>query len=136
MPAPLPNRDISLLAARILLALLYLLSGLSKVTAFDGAVQYAASHNLPLPQVGIVIAILVELPLAILLILGWQTRLLAWVFAIYTVATALFFHNFWDVADAAQHGNQFIHFWKNIAITGGYLALAGAGSGRIAIRPD
>ncbi len=136
MAAPLPNRDISLLAARILLAALYLLSGFSKLTTFDGSVQYAAAHNLPFPVIGIVIAIIVELPLAILLVLGWQTRLLAWIFAIYTVAAALFFHNFWAVTDAAQHGNQFIHFWKNIAIAGGYLALAGAGSGRFALKPD
>jgi putative oxidoreductase len=52
--------------------------------------------------------------------------------AIFTVATALFFHKYWSAPDAMKMMQQ-INFNKNIAIAGGLLALAGFGAGRFSI---
>ncbi len=120
------------LAGRILLALIFITSGFSKIAGFDGTVGYIASKGLPLAAVGAVIAIVVELGGGVLVALGLLTRPVAIVMAIFTVATAIFFHNFWAVP-AAQVMAQQINFWKNISITGGFLMLAAFGPGAISI---
>ena len=116
------------LAARVLLALLFVPAGFSKIAGFAGTAGYIASVGLPLPEVGAVIAIVVELGFGLALIAGFQTRIVALVMAVFTVATALFFHKYWAVAPEAVMVNQ-IMFMKNIAIAGGLLALTAFGGG-------
>lgn len=53
--------------------------------------------------------------------------------AFYTVATAMVGHNFWDATDAAVQHDMVIHFWKNIAIAGGFLLLFVTGAGGASI---
>jgi uncharacterized membrane protein YphA (DoxX/SURF4 family) len=53
--------------------------------------------------------------------------------AAFTIVAALIGHRFWDITDAAQRGNQLNHFWKNIAMIGGFLALYVAGAGALSI---
>ena len=77
----------------------------------------AGTAGMPLPQLGIVVAIVVELLFSILLILGFQTRLVALVMAGFSIATALFFHN--NTADT----EQLINFMKNVSIAGGFLQI-------------
>lgn len=117
------------LTGRILIALIFLMAGLGKVTGFEHTVGYIASKGLPLPQLAAVGAILVELGGGIMLVLGWNTRLAAAAIFVFTAMTALFFHNFWAVSpDQAQ--NQMIHFMKNVSMMGGllYVVIHGAGA--------
>ena len=120
------------LAARVLLALLFVPAGFSKIAGFAGTAGYIASVGLPLPEVGAVIAIVVELGFGLALIAGFQTRIVALVMAVFTVATALFFHKYWAVAPEAVMVNQ-IMFMKNIAIAGGLLALVAFGPGALSV---
>jgi putative oxidoreductase len=53
--------------------------------------------------------------------------------ALFTLVAALIGHRFWDVTDAAQRGNQLIHFWMDIAMVGSFLALYVAGAGAFSI---
>jgi len=118
------------LAARILIAAIFVLSGFSKITGFDGTVGYIASKGLPMPALGAVAAIIVELGGGILLITGWKARWAAAAMFVFTLAAAIFFHNFWAVpADQAQ--NQMIHFMKNISMMGGLLMVVLYGSGAL-----
>jgi putative oxidoreductase len=120
------------LAGRILIALIFLMAGLGKVTGFAGTVSYIASKGLPLPQLAAVGAIVVELGGGIMLVLGWKTRLAAAAIFFFTGMTALFFHNFWGVApDQAQ--NQMIHFMKNISMMGGLLYVVVHGAGALSL---
>ncbi|KQW54631.1 DoxX family protein [Variovorax sp. Root411] len=120
------------LIGRILVAYLFIPAGIGKLMGFGGTVGYITSVGLPLPQVGAAIAILVELGLGIALLLGFKTRWTAIVMAIFTVATALFFHKYWSAPDAMKMMQQ-INFNKNIAIAGGLLAIAAFGAGRFSI---
>jgi putative oxidoreductase len=117
------------LTGRILIALIFLMAGLGKITGFEHTVGYIASKGLPLPQLAAIGAILVELGGGIMLVLGWNTRLAAAAIFVFTAMTALFFHNFWAVSpDQAQ--NQMIHFMKNVSMMGGllYVVIHGAGA--------
>ena len=134
MSRPVANsmQDTLALIGRILIAYLFIPAGFGKLMGFAGTVGYITSAGLPLPQVAAAIAIIVELGFGIALVVGFQTRLVALGLALFTVATALFFHKYWAVPDAMKM-MQTINFNKNIAIAGGLLALAAFGAGRFSI---
>jgi putative oxidoreductase len=120
------------LAARILLALMVVLAGFSKLTGFEGTVGYIASKGLPLPQVGAAIALLVEIVGGIALIVGWNARWAAAVLAVFTAAATVIFHNFWAVpADQAMVQN--LMFMKNVSVVGGLLAIVAFGAGALSL---
>ncbi|AVQ80855.1 MULTISPECIES: DoxX family protein [Variovorax] len=125
-------QDTLALIGRILIAYLFIPAGFGKLMGFGGTVGYITSAGLPLPEVAAVIAIIIELGLGIALLLGFKTRWTAIVMAIFTVATALFFHKYWSAPEAMKMMQQ-INFNKNIAIAGGLLAFAAFGAGRFSI---
>ena len=120
------------LTGRLLLALLFLPAGLSKIGGFAGTAGYIASKGLPLPEVGAAIAIAVEVLGGLALILGFGTRWAALILAAFTVVAGVIFHNFWALP-AEQQTIQQIMFMKNIAVAGGLLVLAGFGPGALSI---
>ncbi len=117
------------LVGRILLAVLFVPAGFSKIAGFAGTAGYIASVGLPLPQVGAAAAIVIELGLGLLLLAGWRTRAVALVLALFTLVAAVFFHNYW-ASPADQLMMQQINFYKNVAIAGGLLAFTAFGAGR------
>ena len=120
------------LLGRILLALIFITSGFGKITGFEDTVGYIASKGLPLPQLGAIIAIIVEVGGSILLVIGYKARWAALALAIFTLAAAIFFHNYWAV-DVAEKMGQQINFWKNVAMTGGFLMAYAFGPGRYSL---
>jgi putative oxidoreductase len=112
---------------RLLIASIYLISGLGKIAAPAMTQAYIAAAGLPLPLLAYLVAVAVEVGGGILLVLGFQTRIVALVMAAFTLATALSFHH--DFADQ----NQMIHFLKNIAMTGGLLQVFAFGAGALSI---
>jgi putative oxidoreductase len=123
------NQNATALVGRVLLALMFLIAGIGKIGAgFAGTVGYISSVGLPLPQVAAIGAIFVEIVGSLALIVGWKTRWAALALALFTVATALLFHNYWAMP-ANQQMMQQIIFMKNLAVAGGLLMLAVAGPG-------
>ena len=127
-----PAQDALALLGRILLAALFVPAGFGKISGFEGTVGYIGSVGLPLPALGAIAAIVVELGLGLLLLVGFKTRWVAFVLALFTVAAAVFFHNYWALPAEKAFVNQLM-FWKNIAIAGGLLAFAAFGPGRLSI---
>jgi len=115
------------LAGRVLLSAIFVLSGISKISAPAATLAYISSVGLPFAHLGLAIAILVELVGGVALVLGYRTRLVAAVLALFTIATALAFHS--NLADQ----NQFFHFFKNIAMFGGLLQIVAYGAGRFSL---
>ncbi|MCP3751432.1 DoxX family protein [Pseudomonas sp. SBB6] len=126
------QRDVIILLARILLMILFVMSGWSKLTGFDGTVDYLASLGAPLPTVAAGVAIVMEFFVAIILILGFYTRPLAFLFALFVIGTAVIGHPFWNMVDPAKAANT-VQFFKNMSIVGGLLLLSVTGAGRFSV---
>ncbi|MBS1210263.1 MAG: DoxX family protein [Proteobacteria bacterium] len=116
------------LAGRLLLASLFLPAGIGKLTGFAGTVGYIASVGLPLPTLGAILALTVEILGGVALIAGYGTRLAALVLAVFTLVASFFFHAYWAAPADQQFVTQLL-FFKNIAVVGGLLTLAAWGAG-------
>ncbi len=113
------------LGSRILLAALFLLSGVGKLGAYSATGAYMASVGVPAALLPIVIGL--EIGGAIAIIVGWQTRIAAFLLAGFAIISALIFHT--HFADQIQ----MIMFWKNVSIAGGLLLLVLYGAGPLSI---
>lgn len=119
--------DAIALVGRILIAAIFVLSGASKITQPAATIAYMTAAGLPVAPIGLVVAALIELGGGIGLILGYRTRLAASALAAFALVTAFVFHS--DFSDQ----NQFIHFFKNVAVAGGLLQIAAFGAGRLSL---
>lgn len=120
------------LAGRILLGLMFIMSGFGKIMGFEGTAGYIASKGLPLPAVLAALTIVVELGGGLMLVFGLFARWAGFALAGFSILAAVVFHNYWD-ADKASHMSQYINFWKNITIAGGMLMVAAFGPGSIGL---
>lgn len=126
------RRDEWLLLARILMVILYVWGGWGKLTGFQGAVGYMTAAGLPIPMVAAIVVVIVEFFVGIAVAIGFYTRPLALLLAVYTLAAAFIGHHYWTMTGPEQIGNM-INFYKNVSITGGFLLLAIAGPGKYSI---
>jgi putative oxidoreductase len=126
LSTPNPQGAVPLIG-RVLLAVIFILSGVSKLANPAGTQAYIAAVGLPLPLLGYIVALVVEIGGGVMLLLGYRTRVAAIALAIFTVAAAVFFHH------AFGDQNQFIHFMKNLAITGGLLQVVAFGAGAFSL---
>ena len=107
--------------ARVLMALIFVLSGLSKIGALDGALAYM--QTLGVPRALLWPTIVFEIGAGFLMIVGYQTLLTAILMAAFCLLTAVIFHH------AFSEQIQLIMFLKNVAMAGGFLLLAAVGPG-------
>ncbi|MGQ0658055.1 MAG: DoxX family protein [Chromatiales bacterium] len=121
-----------LLAGRILLALIFVVSGFGKLTGISGTAAYMSSAGIPYTEVLVWPAAIIEFGAGILLLLGWKARWAAIALIVFTAAATVVFHAFWAV-EPAQVQMQQIMFMKNSAIIGGLLYVAAHGPGRLAV---
>ena len=126
------SRPLVLLVGRILIGAIFLNAGVRKLMGFAGTVGYFTKLGFPSPELFAVLAIVIEVGGSILLIIGWKTRWVAWLLALFVLIAALAAHRFWQV-DAAQYANQMNHFMKNLAIIGGLLFVATFGPGSASV---
>ncbi|UVE69158.1 DoxX family protein [Burkholderia pyrrocinia] len=130
----LPNtsQDFLLLIARVLIIALYLKIGIPKLVDFGGAIAYMTRIGAPMPMLAAAILIAMDVAVAFAILIGLHTRRLALLLALYTLGAAIIGHPFW-LTDGPQQMNSMIHFYKNLSIMGGLLALCAAGPGRFSI---
>jgi putative oxidoreductase len=108
---------------RLLMSLLFIISGFGKATAAGATIHYMASTGLPAPALAYSISVLCELGGGLAILLGFQIRAVSVVMAGFCFATALIAHtNF-------ANPEQAFNFWKNVAIAGGFLQFAAWGAG-------
>ena len=124
------------LLGRLMIAAIFIIAGIGKATGFAGTSAYIASKGLPVPQVLAGLTIALEIGGGILIVVGFFTRWVALLFAIFCVASAVIFHKFWGLPEGANAAAQQTQFLKNIAIAGGFLFLAHFGAGPLAIDKD
>jgi putative oxidoreductase len=123
-----PDTRSLILVARILLAVMFLMSGLQKIADPQGTQQYMSAMGMTwLTGVFYVGAILVEIGGSLSLLLGYQARLGAWLLFLFMIPATLVFHT--HFADP----NQMIHFLKNLSVMGGLLYVAAHGAGALSM---
>ena len=126
-------RDELILLGRVLMMLLFVISGWGKLTGFQGPVGDMGTVGAPMPVVAAAIAVVMEFGVGIALLIGFWTRPLALLMALFVLGTALIAHTFWNVEGAMQTANM-VQFYKNLSIMGGLLLLAVTGAGRYALQ--
>lgn len=112
---------VSQLIARVFLGHIFLLAGVSKISAYEGTQGYMEAMGLPGALLPLVI--LLEVGGGLAIIVGWKSKWASIALATFTLIAAAIFHN--NFADQMQ----MILFMKNIAITGGLMLLAAHGAG-------
>ncbi len=115
------------LVGRLLLAALFILAGFNKATSMEGTVGYIASVGLPLPEVVYFGTVALEVIGGLMLAVGFKARSAAAALGVFTVLTAVIFHN-----DFSQQIEMTL-FLKNLAIAGGMFAVAAFGPGGYSI---
>jgi len=120
------------LVGRILLAAIFLMSGIGKIGGFAGTAGYMASKGLPMVEVLLAITIVIEIGAALMLILGYKARLGAAALLLWMIPVTFIFHNFWAMP-ADQQMIQQIMFMKNLGLMGGMLYIMAFGSGPMSL---
>ena len=122
-------------AGRVLLALIFVMSGVQKIFGYEGTQGYMEAMGVPGALLPAVIA--VEILGGLALALGWQARLAAVALAGFTLIAGVLFHlvpSFGMEGMAAQ--NEMIHFMKNLALVGGLFLVTAFGAGPVSIEGD
>jgi putative oxidoreductase len=124
--------DALALVGRVLLGLIFALSGFQKLMGFSGLIANIAGKGLPMPEVLAVLTVVIELGAGLLLVVGWKARWAAFLLFLFIIPVSLVFHNFWTM-EGAQAAMNKVQFLKNVSIMGGMLLAAAFGPGRYSI---
>ena len=127
------DKDWVVLIGRMLLALLFVISGFGKIPGFERTAAHIASQGLPLPHVLAALAVLFELGGGLAIALGWKTRWAAAALALFLIVVTPIFHRFWGGLPPEVAQNMQVHFMKNVSILGGILVLFAFGPGRFSL---
>ena len=119
-------------AGRALLALIFIISGFSKLTGIEATAGYIASAGLPAPAVLAVLVGVLEVVAGVALVIGFKARWAALALAAFTAVATVAFHAYWSVP-ADQQFVQQLMFMKNLSIIGGLLIVAAVGAGSFSL---
>jgi len=122
----------AILAARLLLATLFLIFGWRKLRGFSGTVSQMVQLGVPTPVLAAAVATFMELPVAFAVAVGAFTRPSALLLVLYTLGTALIGHRYWTMT-GAERVDSMDSFYKNFSIMGGFLLLYITGAGKYSI---
>jgi putative oxidoreductase len=121
-----------ILAARLLLAALFLIFGWRKLKDFPGTVSQMVQLGVPIPALAAAVATFMELPVAFAVAVGAFARPSALLMFLYTLGTARFGHRYWTMTGSERIDNM-DGFYKNLGIMGGFLLLYTTGPGKYSI---
>ena len=121
--------DVVLLVARVLMAALFLPSGITKLLGFSGFAASLATKGLPYPEAWAAAAVAIEVLGPIALILGFFPRLSAVFLIAFVVMASATSHRYWEFTEAAARRAQEISFYKNVGIIAGLLFYFVSGPG-------
>ncbi|WP_254694099.1 DoxX family protein [Sulfitobacter sp. SK012] len=125
-------KKIAMPAGRIMLSIMFILAGFGKITAYSGTAAYMASQGVP--GVLLPLVILVELGGGLMLLVGYKTRLAAFLLGGFSVLSGLMFHLVPSMSmESMQAQMEMTNFFKNLAIGGGMAYVFANGSGGMSI---
>jgi len=123
----------ALLAGRFLMGIYFIMPAILKIVDFQGTSTYMASHGVPIVPVLLVITIVLQLSLGLFMIVGFQTRVTAFLLAGMVLVISLFMHDFWSMPDGLNKAHETQNFFKNMGIMAGLLMVSGLGAGNFSL---
>lgn len=120
------------LAGRILLSLIFIISGAGKIFGFSQTAAFMQAQGLPLASLLLAATIALEIIGGLAILLGFKARALALLLFLFLIPTTIIFHNFWAASGEAVQ-MQVAHFLKNLGIMGGLLYVVAYGAGPLSI---
>lgn len=121
------STSLQLLIGRVLMSIIFIMSGFSKLGSVEGTAGYMASMGVPAASITVWLVIALEVLGGIAILVGFFTRYAAWALAAFCVASGYLGHF------QPEDQMQMISFMKNLAMAGGFLALAAAGAGSFSV---
>jgi putative oxidoreductase len=115
------------LLGRLAMSFIFLQSGIGKAMNPAGMTAYFSKLGLPLPGAAYALSLVIEIGVAALFLVGFRARVMALILAGWCIATAFAAH--YHPGDT----NNMIHFWKNVAMAGGFLQIVAYGAGRLSL---
>lgn len=125
--------NLTLLSGRFLMGVYFILPGIRKIVDFEGTSGYMANHGVPLVSLLLVITIILQLALGLFMIVGFQTKLTAFLLAGMVLVISIFMHNFWSMEDGINKTHETQNFFKNMGIMAGLLMISSLGGGQLSI---
>ena len=110
---------------RIFLSALFLIEGIKKISMQESVIIYMEDYGVP--GILLIPSIILEILFPLLIIVGYKTKLAAFVMALFTFTVAIIFHT--DFSD----GMQLIFFLKDLAIAGGFMIIIAYGSNKFSL---
>jgi putative oxidoreductase len=126
--------DACLLLGRFLLGIYFILPGISKITGYEGTVEYMTRQQVPLIDLLLPLTIVLQIGLGLALIVGYRGQVAAFLLAGLTLVINFYMHNFWALEDGVQQRHETQNFFKNLGIMAGLLVMAGLGTGRYSLQ--
>ena len=117
------NSKWQLVLGRVLLSVIFILSGLGKLPHFQAVAGMMAAKGIPLATVALVITLFIEIGGGLMVLTGYKAQYAALAIALWLIPVTLVFHHFWGIP-AEHQQEQMVNFLKNVAIMGGLLVLA------------
>jgi putative oxidoreductase len=121
----------AVLAGRQLFSVIFIVASAAHFNA--QTIEAAAAHRVPLPSLLVPLSGVIALVGGLSVLLGFQTRLGAWLLVIFLVPVTLVMHNFWSVSDPMTLQIEKAMFMKNVTMLGGALVISYFGAGPLSL---
>jgi len=129
------NSSIVLLIGRIIVGLYFLLPGaIAKIFNYDFMYEYMVDHEVPFTHVALVLTIIIQFFCSIGIIIGWNSKISAFILALLTILISYYMHDFWDMAAGMEQEHELQNFVKNMGIMAGLLILSGSNPGKYSLK--
>ncbi len=119
------------LIGRILFSLLFLMAIMGHFSS--GTIAYAASAGVPMASIMVPLSGIIAFIGGLSIVLGFKTKIGAWLIIIFLIPVTFMMHKFWTVSDPMAQQMQMANFMKNMGLIGGALFLTYFGAGPISI---
>ena len=127
--------NISLLIGRIIIGLYFLgLGAVAKIFNYDYVYKYMLEHEVPFTHIALVLTIIIQFICSVGIIIGWHSKVSAFVLALLTIIINYYMHDFWDMSSGIQQEHELQNFVKNMGIIAGLLILSAANPGKYSIK--
>ena len=123
-------QDQYLLFGRLFIAFMFVFSGINKAIYFQHGLEEVKAKHLPFPRLALLATIVVQIVCGGAIIIGHFTVIASAMLALFTLATALVFYDFWN-RQGSERTIMFTGFLEHISIIGGFAILMAAGPGRL-----